>query len=380
MPGGSLYAGDVRFAGATYTPRVTGVPLQAVPLVGSEQLLNFLPLAVILIANWAVAPPAGGLPARVAAALGRGIWLLLAVVGACSALAGLLLAAVGTTRAYGLAVFVGGLAAGSVVAPAVRRTVARVIPIDPLSPLDATAVALTLLLVANQVGVQLAGDVLIQTAANPRLQPADVLVNELPFLVAALLGVGLFVRRGPRETLSRLALVRPTWWQVVLGLACAGVFYAFSLGADAAAQTLTPEISRKVGAATQELYGGLTNPLGIATIALSAGICEEAFFRGALQPRMGLLWASFVFAVVHTQYGLSIQEVAVFVLALGLGFLRSRTNTTTTMLCHVVYNAVVAVQLSKVLLGPSLAAEGILVALLVGAAVLALRGRAGDRV
>jgi hypothetical protein len=50
------------------------------------------------------------------------------------------------------------------------------------------------------------------------------------------------------------------------------------------------------------------------------------------------------------------------------------------MICHVVYNAVVAVQLSKVLLGPSLAAEGILVALLVGAAVLALRGRARDRV
>ncbi|MBO0705662.1 MAG: CPBP family intramembrane metalloprotease [Candidatus Dormibacteraeota bacterium] len=359
---------------------MTGVALQAVPLVGSEQLLNFLPLAVILVANWAVAQPAGAPPARVAAALGRGIWLLLGVVGACSALAGLLLVAAGTTRAYGLAVFVGGLAAGSVVVPAVRRAIARLIPIDPLSPLDATAVALTLLLVANQVGVQLAGDVLIQTATNPRLQPVDVIINELPFLAAALLGVGLFIRRSPRETLARLALVRPAWWHVVLALACAGVFYAFSLGADAAAQTLTPEISRKVGAATEELFGGLTNPLGIATIALSSGICEEAFFRGALQPRVGLLWASFVFAIVHTQYGLSIQEVAVFVLALGLGFLRSRTNTTTTMICHVVYNTIVAVHLSTVLLGPSLAAEGVLVAVLVGAAVLALRGRAVDRV
>ena len=364
----------------TYTPRVTGVLVQAVLLLGSEQLLNFLPLAIILVANWAVAPPAGSSLARVGAALGRGIWLLLAVVGACAALAGLLLAAAGTTRAYGLAVFVGGLAAGSVVVPAVRRGIARLLPIDPASPLDATAVALTLLLVANQVGVQVSGDVLIQTAANPRLQPADVLVNELPFLAAALLGVGLLIRRSPRETLYRLALVRPTWWQVVLGLACAGVFYAFSLGADAAAQALTPEISRKVGAATEQLYGGLTNPLGIATIALSAGICEEAFFRGALQPRLGLLWASFVFAIVHTQYGLSIQEVAVFVLALGLGFLRSRTNTTTTMICHVVYNAIVAVQLSKVLLGPSLAAEGVLIAVLVVAAVLAVRGRARDTV
>ena len=120
-------------------------------LLGSEQLLNFLPLTIILVANWAVAPPAGGPFARVAAAFGRGVWVLLAVVGACSALAGLLLAAAGTTRAYGLAVFVGGLVAGSVVAPQLRRAVARVVPIDPASPLDATAISLTLLLVANQV-------------------------------------------------------------------------------------------------------------------------------------------------------------------------------------------------------------------------------------
>ncbi|MBO0689653.1 MAG: hypothetical protein J2P40_08790, partial [Candidatus Dormibacteraeota bacterium] len=61
---------------------MTGVPVQAVLLLGSEQLLNFLPLAVILVANWAVAPPVGGGPARLAAAFGRGIWLLLGVVGA----------------------------------------------------------------------------------------------------------------------------------------------------------------------------------------------------------------------------------------------------------------------------------------------------------
>ena len=47
--------------------------MQAVLLLGSEQLLNFLPLAIILVANWAVAPPAGGPLARVGAAFGRGI-------------------------------------------------------------------------------------------------------------------------------------------------------------------------------------------------------------------------------------------------------------------------------------------------------------------
>ncbi len=87
-------------------------------------------------------------------------------------------------------------------------------------------------------------------------------------------------------------------------------------------------------------------------------------FRGALQPRLGLLWTAIVFTAVHTQYGLSIDALAVLVLALGLGLLRRVANTTTSALCHIAYNGLVGGGLGWIGLFPALAVESGLVVLL----------------
>jgi len=142
----------------------------------------------------------------------------------------------------------------------------------------------------------------------------------------------------------------------------AGLFYAFGVGADALAQWLTPGLAQRVNAASGRIFSGLGDPVGIATIAITAGICEELFFRGALQPRLGLVWPALVFASVHTQYGLSLDALAVLVLALGLGLLRRYTNTTTSALCHVTYNALVGVGIGALGLAPAIALEGVLLA------------------
>lgn len=44
---------------------------------------------------------------------------------------------------------------------------------------------------------------------------------------------------------------------------------------------------------------GRPSPAQIALLALSSGIAEEAFFRGALQPRVGLVAASLLFGLAH---------------------------------------------------------------------------------
>jgi membrane protease YdiL (CAAX protease family) len=44
---------------------------------------------------------------------------------------------------------------------------------------------------------------------------------------------------------------------------------------------------------------GRPSPGQIALLALSSGIAEEAFFRGALQPRVGLVAASLLFGLAH---------------------------------------------------------------------------------
>jgi hypothetical protein len=78
---------------------------------------------------------------------------------------------------------------------------------------------------------------------------------------------------------------------------------------------------------------------------------------------------------VHTQYGLSLDAVAVLILAIGLGLVRRSTNTTTSTVCHVVYNTLVGVGVSGVLLGPAVVAGGVLVLASVAAF---LTGRLGS--
>jgi len=348
-----------------------------------DLLFLLLPLPLIVIANWHEAPPAGdGTLARGAAALGSTVWMLLALVAAVCILLALVTVAFTApghrTVLYAAVMLLTGIAAAALISEPVRSGLARVIPIDLHSAVHATALVLTVVLVGSQLANQLAVDVLSQqaSAAAPALTPIDLIAQELPFLLAALLGVGLFVRRDFGASLDRLGFVRPTVWQLVLALGAALVFFAFGTGMDWLNHALSPGTANKVEAANQHLFGQLTNLIGIATIALSAGICEEALFRGALQPRLSILWTAIVFTTVHTQYGLSLDAVAVLVLAIGLGLVRRVANTTTSTVCHVVYNTLVGVVVSGALIGPAAIAGLVLVAAGAGAAFFT--GRLGN--
>jgi uncharacterized protein len=340
-----------------------------VALAVLDVLFLLLPLPLIVVANWHDAPPNGtSAMAHTARALGAAVWMLLAFVAVVTILFGLLTVAFTPPHGPGVAFYaivmlLTGIAAAAMISDSVRSAIARVIPIDPRSAVHGTALVLTIVLVGSQLASQLAVDVLSQQATTGQaLSPLDLVAQELPFLLAAALGVGLFIRRGPAATIDRLGFVRPTGWQIILGLGAAFVFFAFGSGMDALGHIVSPGTAQKVEAANQHLFGQLGNPIGIATIALSAGICEEALFRGAMQPRLGILWTAIVFTTVHTQYGLSIDAVAVLVLAIGLGLVRRVANTTTSTVCHVVYNTLVGVGVSGVLLAPAVIAGVVLVA------------------
>ena len=73
-------------------------------------------------------------------------------------------------------------------------------------------------------------------------------------------------------------------------------------------------------------------------LAAAAGLGEELFFRGALQPIFGIVPTSLIFAISHVQYGLSPATLTVFLLSIVLGIIRKRSNTTVAILVHGGYN------------------------------------------
>jgi membrane protease YdiL (CAAX protease family) len=140
--------------------------------------------------------------------------------------------------------------------------------------------------------------------------------------------------------------------------------YAFSEATVALSQVLTPDLYRQVSANTGQIFGGLVStPLGIAALAVLPAVGEEILFRGALQPRLGLVATALLFTASHSEYGFSLDILSVLVAAFGLGLLRKATNTTTSAISHAAYNLVVGVGLAASQVDAAVAIELVLVAL-----------------
>ena len=268
-------------------------------------------------------------------------WLGAALVGLVCL--GLLIASVATLlggdKVGGAPILLGSAVgvAATLVRP-VRRFLARVIPIDPARPTHTLALQLSILWLATWLLAQTSNSAL-DAGAYSANNIFDAPLSELPLLGLAILGVGLLVRRNLRESLSRLALVRPRASQMVVAVVLAQLILLVAVGADFLTQLLTPGTAKQLNNVSQAIYGNLgTQLLPWILLAVSAGVCEEILFRGALQPRLGLVLTTLLFASTHVQYGLSIVLLLIVIAGFTLGALRRYTNTTTAIVCHVVYD------------------------------------------
>lgn len=327
-----------------------------------------MPLPLIVTANAAVGKRWAGIAIGILGGLVAGATFLLGALDFAGA--PILAPGLSSQQRYGLDIgtMVTGFLAAALVSQPVRERVARVIPIDPESPVHALALVLTVVLFGTQAITIAFTDVLAADQKQPALSLSDLVVQEIPFAILAAAGVGIFMRRQLADAAARLGVVLPAWWHVALALGAAGLFFGFSQGMAYLSQALTPQLAERVQTVTQHVFGQLNNPVGFAALALVPGICEELLFRGALQPRIGLVATALLFTSIHTEYGLSFDVLAVFGIALGLGLIRKYTNTTSSCLCHASYNLlagvgiggsylIVAVVLEVVLVG--VAAYGI---------------------
>jgi len=224
--------------------------------------------------------------------------------------------------------------------PELRRWFTRWMPIDPEAPVHTLALMLSGYLAANGLLPLSQGGLegLLETAEAT--SSLEVAAGELLLLAVALAGVGLFVRRDLWKSADRLGVERPTLRQIGRGMRWLPVLLVLMLVANFFMIQADPDQAEIMGELNELLLGEMDNVGDWLLLALAAGIGEEILFRGALQPVLGIGVTSLLFAVVHTQYGLSIATVLIFVVGYILGIIRREQNTTVAILLHAAYNFV----------------------------------------
>ena len=282
--------------------------------------------------------------------------LLIATVGTLAGLGLLLRAAnegaTGVERftfvAAGATALIVGIVGAGLCVPPLRRVMGRRLGNDFWAdpPIFLALWLFVVVLANNTVSLLLflGGPDVSRLFPGGRLSPGAVLTSQLPFFAVALLGVGVGVRRNLRETFDRLGYGPLSIRQLGVVVVFVGGAIALSVAADALFAAFQPELYDEVG----EISDSLFNPRGLSPvlavlfallIGVGAGLGEETLFRGAVQPVLGILGSSVLFASMHIQYGPSLLLVHVFLLSVGLGLLRRYINTTASFVAHAAYNA-----------------------------------------
>ena len=233
-------------------------------------------------------------------------------------------------------------------APPSRLLLRRILPGDatfnPMSNVHMTAIVLSLSMMVMIIGFLILGGGLTgmaQTIATSGISSGELLFQGLVWVIVSLLGVGLALRRTLAQVIERLGLRLPTREDVGAGILAGLGLLGLQMIAGAIWAALTSSADLQAQTVAAEQIGRAINTLPLVLIvSLTAAIGEEVFFRGALQPVFGNVVTSLFFAVIHTQYALTPASVLIFVIALGLGWVRRRYSTSASVIAHFVYNFV----------------------------------------
>ena len=206
----------------------------------------------------------------------------------------------------------------------------------------AASIALALLLLPVPVRL-LINDVmeLFTTTGKPLVDMGALVAQLVGEVALAAAAVGLWVARDARAVRERLGLGAMGVRHAIL----AAIGLAAVIGLNAGMEAIEHARFPALWAADQEmgqLIAGNLNIVASIVLGVSAGVGEELLVRGALQPRAGLFWASVLFMAGHVQYTW-FGMLTILLLGLSLGWIRARSNTTTAIVVHALYDIVAAV-------------------------------------
>lgn len=231
--------------------------------------------------------------------------------------------------------------------PRLRLSLKRVIgpagTYQPDSILHTCGVVIAVALVAGTISTFVLiggweGLALSLQEAPPSL--SEQFFSNLIYVVLALLGTGLYIRRTPLQIIERLALRLPLSEDLRSGvLTGAALFIGANILLVIWATFVSPELLEQQTVAAEEVFAAFSSTLLSGfLLSLFSAVSEEILYRGALQPVFGIGISSLLFTVAHLQYLLTPAALIIFAVSLGFSWLRRRYSTSAAIIAHFVYN------------------------------------------
>jgi uncharacterized protein len=271
-----------------------------------------------------------------------GLYLLWGMPGVLLFVAGLALAVNGQSE--GVPVLGIGLGLSLPLLRPFRQLAGRLLPMDPESPIDWSGLALVLALLGFLIPTAFVDSAPVVISEDSATALTSGLLQQLlAFVAIAYVAVGYRNYRTGQQATARLGIQKPTQIQITVGLI--GVLAAFVAANIGGLLTviLQPDVVSGIEESVEAITSGVTNPFVAVVLALSSGIGEEVFFRGALQPRFGMVLTALLFTFLHAQYGFTWILLGLFLVGMIFGWLAKRYGTMAAVIAHVVYNLSVVV-------------------------------------
>ena len=180
----------------------------------------------------------------------------------------------------------------------------------------------------------LAGTVTVPDEPTP-IDTGRLAVSVLMWLGLCFALIGLGTGRTPGDAARRLGFTRPTAIKPMVQESAIILAILIPLSALIGwlAQSANPDLL-----SIQVAYDSI---FIVFAVALSTAVVEETLYRGAIQPALGNISTSALFALAHGLYfGFFPALLLMFVFALALGYLRSHYNSVLPAIgVHFLFNA-----------------------------------------
>ncbi|MBA2776853.1 MAG: CPBP family intramembrane metalloprotease [Chloroflexia bacterium] len=272
-----------------------------------------------------------------------GIYLLFGLPGGLLTVAGTALTTT-TDLAEGPFILASGVAFLVPLFSPFRKLIAKFTPMDPNSPIDLCGLGLTLWVMSFFVISALqSGPADVGGLGDGGLTSSLfwLILNAVTFVAIAYVAVGYRVHRTGQEATRRLGLNIPDLKTVAISVGMVLPCFAVSLVGSALTVAFQPDVVDNLEETMEQLTSGLTNPIGALLIGLSAGIGEEVLFRGAIQPRFGIVIAALFWTSLHIQYDVSFVLLGLFGVGILFGVQRKYFGATSAVITHALYNMLV---------------------------------------